>query len=73
MYVTEKSRRNGKATWLAECIESNAKQEGCVKLTTTINTGGKIDVTRSMKAILSYGFKYVDSCDGYLLFEKVIK
>lgn len=58
---------------MAGVIEAQAKNRGCTSLTTTINTSGKIDTTRSMKAILSYGFKFEDSFDGYLLFRKVIK
>lgn len=73
VFVEEKSRRNGKASWMAERIEDIARQRGCDMITTTINTCGKIDVTRSLKTVLNYGFEYAGASDGYLLFKKEIK
>lgn len=73
MYVTASSRRQGKATWLAKIIEEKARQAKCKFLTTTINTEGKIDVTRSMSAIISYGFKYDCHQPTYIIFSKELK
>ncbi len=73
MYITPSSRKQGKATWLAKVVEDIAKQRGCIALITTINTDGKINVTRSMAAILSYGFQYMSHGDGFLSFKKDLK
>lgn len=73
MFIKKESRQKGQSQWLGKCIEDIAKSSGCKTLTTTINTFGKIDVTRSLKTVLAFGFEFIESREGYLLFKKDLK
>lgn len=70
LHIYKEHREKGCSANLANIITKKAKKAGCKRVSTTINTCGKINVTRSMKTIISYGFQFDRAYDGYLLFTK---
>ena len=70
LYIAPGIRRAKLATVMADEISFKATKAGCKYLTTSINTNDGINVTRSMKAILSYGFEYAGKTDYGIFFKK---
>jgi GNAT superfamily N-acetyltransferase len=69
MFIYDDERKKGSATKLADIITEKAKEAGCKYLSTTICTS-KPDVERSLRAILSYGFKFYKADEKSIWFAK---
>lgn len=69
VYVKPESRELGIASKMMDIVQREANRNGAAYLTTTISLVDNVDVTRSMKAVLSYGFHFLASTPNAIWFK----
>lgn len=73
MFIFKEFRGNKEWKEIADSVFSIAEKYDCDNVSTTISTIGNINVTRSMKMILSYGFQFLENTEKAIIFTKGIK
>jgi len=71
IFVEKEFRRLGKATQLSELVQIEAEKLGCTKMLGSVDITAN-NVTESMKAVLSNGFKFSHAIGNVLYFIKDI-
>lgn len=72
IYVKPEKRKSAQASHYADCIAEVARQRGIPKLLGSVNLEIE-NPTRSVKVLLAYGFKVVETRDNVIYFEKDIR
>ena len=70
LHIDKSQRRKGKACLMFYDLCRKSKEMGFDKVYTSIETSGRIDVTRSLNLVLKNGFKYHSKDNDNLYFVK---